>query len=122
AVLGDSIYNGAYDNASGVAAMLEIAEAFTRLDPGPDRSVLFISTAAEESGLLGSTYYTRNPLFPLDRTVAVINIDGANLWGETNDVTALGAEESGLGSILETRARQMGMRLVPDRAPDRGFG
>lgn len=121
AVNGDSIYNGAYDNASGVAAMLEIAEAFTRLDPGPDRSVLFIATTAEESGLLGSTHYTRYPLFPLDRTVAVINIDGANLWGETSDVTALGAEKSGLGRILEARAREMGMRLVPDRAPEHGF-
>jgi len=121
AVDGDSIYNGAYDNASGVALLLEIAQAFTTLESRPRRSLLFIATAAEEAGLLGATHYVRNPLVPLTHTVAAINLDGANLWGETDDVTALGAERSTLARTVEARARQLGMTLVPDRAPELGL-
>ncbi|MBI4544699.1 MAG: M28 family peptidase [Gemmatimonadetes bacterium] len=121
AVSGDSIYNGAYDNASGVGLLLEVADAFAHLSPRPDRSVLFLATAAEEAGLLGAAYYVQQPLFPIPRTMANINIDGANLWGETRDVVALGAERSTLGRIAETRARQLGLRLTPDRAPEKGF-
>src|SRR5690606_11947112 len=72
---GDSIYNGAYDNATGVAALLEIAEAFARQEPPPQRSLLFLATTLEESGLLGSRYYVTHPAFPLDETVAAINMD-----------------------------------------------
>jgi Zn-dependent M28 family amino/carboxypeptidase len=121
AVDGDSIYNGAYDNASGVAVLLALARAFARLDPAPPRSILFLATTAEEAGILGAEHYVRQPLFALNRTAAVINIDGANLWGETDDVIALGAERSTLGRIVEARARQEGMRLVPDRAPEKGL-
>lgn len=121
AVDGDSIYNGAYDNASGVSALLEVAEAFGSLDPRPRRSVVLIATAAEEAGLLGAEHYVRHPLVPLGRTLAIVNVDGANLWGETNDVVAMGADRSTLGLVVRERAREMGMRLAPDRAPDRGF-
>jgi hypothetical protein len=120
AVNGDSIFNGAYDNASGVAAMLEIAEAFASLRPRPDRSVLFLATTGEEAGLLGASHYTRQPLFPLQRTAAVINIDGANLWGETDDVHLIGADISTLGLVVSNRAAQMRLRVVHDRAAEQG--
>jgi len=119
-VAGDSIYNGAYDNASGVAAMLEIADAFTRLERRPDRSILFVATTAEEAGLLGAREYLRAPVFPLDRTVLAINLDGANLWGETDDAVVLGIERSPLRAAVEDAARALGLRLVPDRAPELG--
>jgi Zn-dependent M28 family amino/carboxypeptidase len=118
---GDSIYNGAYDNASGVAVLLELARAFAQLEPAPERSILFLATTAEEAGLLGARHYTRQPLVPLASTVANINIDGANLWGETTDVIAVGAERSSLGSTAELRARQLGLRLTPEPAPELGY-
>jgi Zn-dependent M28 family amino/carboxypeptidase len=117
---GDSIYNGAYDNASGVALLLEIARVFARLDPAPDRSIVFIATTAEEPGLLGATHYLTAPAFPPHRTAAAINLDGANLWGETFDVSAVGAERSTLGRVVELRARDLGLRLSPERAPEKG--
>jgi Zn-dependent M28 family amino/carboxypeptidase len=121
AVDGDSVYNGAYDNASGVALLLEIAEAFGSLDPRPRRSLVFVATAAEEAGLLGAEHYVRNPVVPLRRTLANVNVDGGNLWGETEDVVAMGGDRSTLGVVVQERAAQMGMRLSPDRAPERGF-
>ena len=117
----DSIYNGAYDNASGVAALLEIAEAFSLMQPRPARSVLFLATTGEELGLLGAEHYIRHPAFPLDRTAAVINLDGVNVWGETDDVIALGAERSTLGRVVQRRATDMSLRLMSDRSPERGF-
>ena len=118
---GDSIYNGAYDNASGVAAMLEIARAFASLDEAPNRSVVFLATTGEEAGLLGARYYVENAPFPIARTVANINIDGANLWGETDDYIALGGERSTLGRIAERRGRELGMASAPDPAPELGL-
>ena len=118
---GDSIYNGAYDNASGVSLLLEIAEAFGSLEPRPRRSIVFVATAAEEAGLLGAEHYVRNPPVPLRRTLANVNIDGGNLWGETEDVVAMGGERSTLGVVARRRAAEMGMRITPDRAPERGF-
>ncbi len=117
---GDSIYNGAYDNASGVAVLLEIAEAFSRAEP-PRRSILVLATTAEEAGLLGSKHYTQNPVVPLDRTAAAINIDGASLWGETDDMTLIGARRSPLANVATARADQLGVQLIPDRAPEKGF-
>ncbi len=117
---GDSIYNGAYDNASGVSLLLEVAEAFSKLDPAPRRGALFIATTAEEAGLLGARYYVQHPLVPLDNTVAELNVDGANLWGETDDVMALGAERSTLGDILRNRADEMGLQVRPDPQPEKG--
>lgn len=121
AVDGDSIYNGAYDNASGVALLLEIAEAFARHTPRTDRSVIFLFTTAEEAGMLGASWYVRRPLLPLRRTVAALNIDGANLWGETDDVSAVGLERSTLGAVFEQQAAVMGLRVEGERAPDKGF-
>ncbi len=120
-VAGDSIYNGAYDNASGVALMLEVARVLAVLETPPRRSILFLSTTAEEAGMLGSTYYARHPLLPIDRTVAALNVDGANVWGETDDVSAFGADRSTLGAVLEKQATEMHMRVAPERAPEQGL-
>lgn len=115
---GDSIYNGAYDNASGVAALLEIARAYRRLEQPPSRSVVFLFTTAEEAGMLGARQYMRTPAVPTNRTAAVINIDGANLWGETNDFVLLGAERSpALAAIADARGAEMNMTRTPDPAP-----
>jgi Zn-dependent M28 family amino/carboxypeptidase len=121
AVDGDSIYNGAYDNASGVAALIEIARAFASLATPPERSVVFLFPTAEEAGLLGSTWYTRRPLVPLQRTVAALNLDGVNLWGETHDIGAVGLERSTLGITFETHAGALGLRVSGERAPEKGF-
>lgn len=118
AVNGDSIYNGAYDNASGVAALLEIARAFRRLEQPPARSVVFLFTTAEEAGLLGSTQYVRTPAVPIANTIAAINIDGANLWGETHDFVLLGAQSTpGIADIADARGAEMNMRRTSDPAP-----
>ena len=87
---GDQIYNGAADNASGVAALLEIARGFTRLEAPPRRSILFLAVTAEEKGLLGARHYARRPLYPLERTAADINMDVINLWGRTEDILSIG--------------------------------
>ena len=118
---GDSIYNGAYDNASGTALLLELARVFAFDADRPARSLLFISTAAEEQGLLGSQWYVQSPLFPLSQTVAEINVDGANLWGETDDVTVQGEERSGLGVFVRARAEEMGLQIMPDAEPEKGY-
>lgn len=121
AVDGDSIYNGAYDNASGTALLLEMARAFAALPERPARSLLFVATAAEERGLLGAQWYVDAPLFPLENTVAEMNVDGANLWGETDDMTILGEDRSELGAFARARAAEMGITLVPDGEPEKGF-
>jgi Zn-dependent M28 family amino/carboxypeptidase len=118
---GDSIYNGASDNASGVGLLLEMARVYAALPDRPGRSVLFIATAAEEQGLLGSQWYVQSPLFRLHRTVAEINIDGANLYGETDDVTIPGEERNGLGAFARARAAQMGLTIMPDAEPEKGY-
>jgi Zn-dependent M28 family amino/carboxypeptidase len=103
AVRGDSIYNGAEDNASGVAAILGAAEALTHL-PRPARSIVFIATTAEESGLLGSEGYVQRPLIPLARTAAVLNLDVTNVRGATRDIGALGMDRSTLGPVFDAAA------------------
>ena len=118
---GDSIYNGAYDNASGTALLMEMARALAARTPAPERSVLFIATAAEEQGLLGAKWYVQSPLRPLAQTVAEVNVDGANLWGETDDVIAQGAERSELGAFVRARADEMGLTIMPDAEPEKGF-
>ncbi|HUF13225.1 MAG TPA: M28 family peptidase [Longimicrobiales bacterium] len=118
---GDSIYNGAYDNASGVAALIEIAEGFSLMHPRPARSVVFLATTGEEMGLLGAEYYVRNPAVPLALTAAVINLDGVNVWGETDDIIVLGGERSTIGPFLQRRANDMNLRITGDRSPERGF-
>jgi Zn-dependent M28 family amino/carboxypeptidase len=118
---GDQIMNGALDNASGTAQMLSIAQAFTQLEPAPKRSVLFLAVTAEEFGLLGAKYYAQNPLYPLAKTVANINIDGINQWGRTSDLVVIGLGNSTLDDVLDTVATATGRTLVPDPESEKGF-
>ena len=118
---GDSIYNGAYDNASGTALLLEVAHATSGSQTLLGRSVLFIATAAEEQGLLGAERYVRSPIYPLSQTVAEINLDGANLWGLTDDIIVHGEERSELGNYVRPRATELGLTLKPDAEPEKGF-
>lgn len=120
-VNGDKIYNGALDNASGVATVLEIARAFTQVQPQPKRSILFLMVTAEEQGLLGSQYYATMPLYPLNKTVANINIDGVNQWGRTRDLTVVGMGASDLDDYLKAAADEQGRVLRPDQEPEKGF-
>jgi Zn-dependent M28 family amino/carboxypeptidase len=120
-VNGDKIYNGALDNASGIAAMLEIARAFTQAQPAPKRSILFLAVTAEEQGLLGSEYYARNPVYPLAKTAAAINLDVVNPWGPTRDITVVGLGASDLDDYLRDAASEQGRTLRPDSEPEKGF-
>lgn len=117
---GDTIYNGALDNASGVAQMLAIARAFTALPERPRRSVLFLAVAGEEAGLLGSEYYSKNPTFAPGRIAANINYDGASIWGRTHDVVVIGKGKSSLDAVAVAAAASQGRVVVPDQFPDRG--
>jgi Zn-dependent M28 family amino/carboxypeptidase len=118
--LGDNIYNGAVDNATGIAGLLAIAKAFTDLEYKPKRSILFIATTAEEQGLLGAEFYARNPLVPLAKTVANVNLDSMNVLGTTTDITPLGAERSSLGKIIEEVAKASHVTIAPDPRPEQG--
>jgi len=118
---GDQIFNGALDNASGTAALLEIAQAFTKLKTPPTRSVLFLAVTGEEKGLLGTKYYAANPLYSLDRTLADINMDGINQWGKTRDFTVIGLGNSTLDDRLSEIAKAQGRTLKPDAEPEKGF-
>jgi Zn-dependent M28 family amino/carboxypeptidase len=120
-VNGDRIYNGAIDNASGVAQLLEIAHGFTTVEPKPKRSILFLMVTAEEQGLLGSQYYSVMPVYPLARTVANINIDGANQWGRTRDAVVIGMGASDLDDYLRDAATEQGRVLRPDPESEKGF-
>ncbi len=118
---GDAIYNGALDNASGVATLLEMAKAFTTVQPKPTRSILFLMVTAEEQGLLGSQYYATAPLYPLNQTLANINMDGVNQWGRTKDVTVIGMGASDLDDYLKAAADEQGRVLRPDPEAEKGF-
>lgn len=118
---GDQIFNGALDNASGTGALLEIAEAFTKLSTPPKRSVLFLAVTAEEKGLLGAKYYANNPLYPLNKTLANINMDGVNQWGRTKDVTMVGDDNSTLIDLLREVATTQGRVVNPDPESEKGF-
>jgi Zn-dependent M28 family amino/carboxypeptidase len=118
---GDQIYNGALDNSSGTATVLEIAEAFTRLSPAPKRSILFVMVTAEERGLLGAKHYAENPLYPLNKTLANINVDGFNQWGRTKDIVIVGHGNSTLDDVLTRLAAADGRTIVPDPEPEKGF-
>lgn len=118
---GDQIFNGAIDNASGTAALLELAKAYKTLSPAPKRSILFLSVTSEEKGLLGAKYYAENPLYPLKDTLAVINMDGFNQWGRTKDITIVGLGNSTLDDVAEQVAREQGRVLRPDAEPEKGF-
>lgn len=120
AVNGDSIYNGAEDNASGVAAVLAAAEALSRAGLRARRPMLFIATTAEESGLLGSEAYAAHPLIPLARTAAVLNLDVTNTRGATRDIGSLGGDRSSLGPVFAAAARAENLTPTGDPDPTRG--
>ena len=117
---GDRIYNGALDNASGVAGILAIAEGIMDAKPLPKRSILFAAVAAEESGLLGSEYFCKHPPMLPGRIAANINIDGINIYGRARDVTYVGLGKSSLDGVVEAAARAQGRVVKPDQFPDRG--
>ena len=115
------IFHGAADNASGVAGVLEIARAFTKVRPSPHRSILFLVVTAEEQGLLGSQYYAEHPLYPLTRTAAEINMDELNVFGRTRDITVIGLGMSRLDGYVKTVATEQGRTVRPDAEPEKGF-
>ncbi|HUF34378.1 MAG TPA: M28 family peptidase [Gemmatimonadales bacterium] len=115
AVDGDSIYNGAEDNASGTAAVLAAAEAFVRSGVRTGRSLIFAGFAAEESGLIGSQALADNPVIPLRNIAAILNLDVVNLYGRTRDVSALGLDQSSLGELFARAARAEGLRVTENR-------
>jgi Zn-dependent M28 family amino/carboxypeptidase len=119
---GDTIYNGAVDNASGCAAILGIADALRKLPltQRPRRSILFLFPTAEEQGLIGAEWYSRHPLVPPEKTAADINLDSMNVLGVTRDFTPLGAEHSTLQAVAEAVARARGLTVSPDSRPEQG--
>jgi Zn-dependent M28 family amino/carboxypeptidase len=119
-VPGDQIFNGAIDNASGVASIIELAGAFTKLSFTPKRSVLFMATTAEEAGLLGAKFYAEHPLYPLEKTLADINLDSMNVWGQARDVEDLSHGFSTLDDLLAGAAKRQGRVAIPDSRPEKG--
>jgi Zn-dependent M28 family amino/carboxypeptidase len=117
---GDQIFNGAVDNATGVAAVIELARAFAKADPAPERSLLFMAVTAEESGLLGSRHYAEHPLVAPAKTVAAINIDAMNVDGPTHDVVVVGFGQSELENYLREAAQAQNRRVEPEPTPERG--
>ena len=117
---GDAIYNGALDNATGTAALIELASAFVRLGTPPRRSVLFVAVTGEEQGLLGSTYYVAHPVVPLAKTAAVINMDVLGIFGRMKDIQVVGYGLSDLDEYARAAAARQGRYLVPESHPERG--
>ncbi|MCE2514103.1 MAG: M28 family peptidase [Acidobacteria bacterium] len=118
---GDQIFNGAADNATGTAGLIEIARAFREAPEPPRRSILFLAVTAEEQGLLGSRHYGENPLYPAGQTVAALNMDVLNQWGRTRDLTIVGMGQSGLDAVAAEVAAGLGRTLAPDPEPEKGF-
>ena len=118
---GDSIYNGALDNASGTAGLLEIAKAFMSLENKPERTVVFLAVTAEEQGLWGSAWYAENPVYPKEQTVANINMDGINPYGKMKDVMVVGSGQSELEDFLQEEAAKLGRVIVPDDEAEKGY-
>ncbi len=118
---GDRIYNGAQDNATGTAGLLLLAKAYATLAQRPARSVAFLAVTAEEQGLLGSAHYAADPVFPLDHTVAAINMDVLNVYGPMRDVTVVGLGQSELDDYLRDEATRHGRRIRPDPNPSAGY-
>ena len=117
----DRIFNGAYDNASGCAGVLEIAKAFAKATQKPARSIYFAFVTAEESGLLGSAFLAANPPLPIDKVAANINIDGVNYLGATKDMVQLGSERSTIGPMIEAILKERSRTLTGDTHPERGY-
>jgi Zn-dependent M28 family amino/carboxypeptidase len=120
AVNGDTIYRGAIDNASGTGGLIELSRAFAGATPGPRRSILFLFVTGEEQGLLGSTGYAEHPLYPLAKTVAVLNLDALNVHGRTRDLTIVGLGLSDLDDVLRKAAAAQGRVVQPDPMPEKG--
>ncbi len=116
---GDQIYNGAIDNATGTAGLIELARGF--IANPPERSVLFLFVTAEEKGLLGSAYYAQNPVYPANQTVAVINIDGLNMNGKMSDITVVGYGNSELDRYVDTVAASQNRVVSPESEPEKGY-
>jgi Zn-dependent M28 family amino/carboxypeptidase len=119
-VNGDKIYHGAIDNATGIGGLIEIARAYARLPVAPRRSILFLAVTGEEQGLLGSSYYAANPIYPLAKTLGVINMDALNVWGKTKDVTVIGLGNSELDDYAIQVAGEQGRVVRPDPTPEKG--
>ncbi len=120
-VNGDSIYNGALDNATGTAGLLVMARAYKAMPTPPKRSILFLAVTAEEQGLLGAQYYSVTPLYSLARTLANINMDGLNTWGPTRDLVVIGLGASELDDYAKAAAGEQRRILKPDAEPEKGF-
>lgn len=118
---GDSIYNGALDNATGTSGLLVMARAFKAMPTPPKRSILFLAVTAEEQGLLGAQYYSVQPLYPLAKTLANINMDGLNTWGPTRDLVVIGLGASDLDDYAKAAAGEQHRILKPDAEPEKGF-
>ncbi len=117
---GDQIYNGAADNASGTAGLIALAKAFGAMETPPERTIVFLPVTAEEQGLLGSQHYAENPVFPLNRTAAVINVDVLNYMGPTRDITVVGYGASELDRWVDEVAAEFGRTVMPDQRPEAG--
>jgi Zn-dependent M28 family amino/carboxypeptidase len=117
---GDKVYHGAVDNATGIGGMIELGRAFATLGAAPKRSILMLAVTAEEQGLLGSAYYAANPLYPLDTTVGVVNMDALNVYGRTKDITITGLGNSELDDYAQAIATEQGRVIRPDPEPERG--
>src|SRR5438128_4150305 len=117
---GDQIFNGAIDNASGVASVIQLAAAFTKLNPPPKRSVLFMATTAEEAGLLGAKFYAEHSLYPLQKTLADITIDTVNPWGKTRDIEDLSNNSSTLDDLLAAAAERNSRVMTANSQPEKG--
>lgn len=118
---GDQILNGARDNATGTAALLELAEGFSKLPQRPRRSILFLAVTAEEQGLLGSAYYAGQPLYPVTQTVAALNMDALNIWGKMKDITIIGEGNSELDEYVYAAAKKQNRYVRPDPEPEKGI-
>ncbi len=118
---GDKIFNGAIDNATGTAALLELAAAFKASGIAPKRSVIFLATTAEEQGLLGSAFYANHPLLPIDKTVAGLNMDALRAIGKTRDIVVVGHGFSELDKYLLEAASRQGRVIIPDPKPENGY-
>lgn len=117
----DQVFNGAADNATGTAGLIEIARAFVQAETSPRRSILFLAVTAEEQGLLGSRHYAENPLYPAGQTVAALNMDVLNTWGRTQDLTVVGMGQSELDDVAGLVAGRLGRVLNRDPEPEKGF-
>ncbi len=119
-VNGDGIFNSAQDNGTGSSGLIEIAKAFASLPKPPPRSILFCAVTAEEQGLLGSKYYAQNPVYPLSKTLANINIDAFHFLGRVKNVVFLGSDRSSLGPLGEAVAQENSLIVSPDPSPEQG--